>query len=328
VLDTEPTNSHAGQIAVIVLLLIALVAVGLSSGVIRLPFASSRAVVPSGEAAVDAETETPAPAMPDATAPIPTPDGATAAEHYWLARPIGPDANDAVDRYYPYGSRGDGTLPVHHGVEFVNPIGTPVLAVAPGTVVVAGDDAQRSIGARPDYYGLLVILQLDLTLDGEPLYVVYGHLSEITVQEGQHVETGDIVGRVGMTGIAEGPHVHFEVRLGANDYGATVNPELWLRPRPGRGTLAGLVLAPDGEPAAEVRSRLYRAGVMGMPVDETFTYPSRSVNSSPTRGENLLIGDIPAGDWVIQTEYRGRMNNQSFTIEAGRTTWVTIQLSR
>ncbi|HHX65690.1 MAG TPA: M23 family metallopeptidase [Chloroflexi bacterium] len=324
-LDNEPTTGYAVQIIIIALLLIALLVVALSSGFVRLPFGRSSAENVPPEEVEGVALTTPA---ADATiAPTPTLDGALAADHYWLERPIAADANDAVDRLYPYGSRGDGTYPVHHGVEFMNPEGTPVLAVAPGTVIVAGDDSRRAYDASPDYYGLLVVLQLDLDLDGEPLYALYGHLSEIDVQEGQRVETGDVLGRVGMTGIATGPHLHFEVRHSRNDYGQTLNPELWLRPRPGRGTLAGQVVTYDGEPAAEVGVRLYRAGA-DIPVDEAFTYPARGVNPDPHRGENLLFGDLSAGDWTIQIEHRGQIYNRSFTIEAGHTTWITVELSR
>ena len=276
-LDNEPTTGYAVQIIIIALLLIALLVVALSSGFVRLPFGRSSAENVPPEEVEGVALTTPA---ADATiAPTPTLDGALAADHYWLERPIAADANDAVDRLYPYGSRGDGTYPVHHGVEFMNPEGTPVLAVAPGTVIVAGDDSRRAYDASPDYYGLLVVLQLDLDLDGEPLYALYGHLSEIDVQEGQRVETGDVLGRVGMTGIATGPHLHFEVRHSRNDYGQTLNRSC--------GCAHGRVAAPWRDrwsPTTENRCRGGCAPVSrgaDIPVDEAFTY--RRAASIPIR---------------------------------------------
>jgi murein DD-endopeptidase MepM/ murein hydrolase activator NlpD len=60
------------------------------------------------------------------------------------------------------------------------------------------------------------------------MYTQYGHLSAITVKVGQHVRTGQRIGRSGATGNATGPHLHFEVRTGP-DYGSDVNPLAYLR---------------------------------------------------------------------------------------------------
>jgi len=65
---------------------------------------------------------------------------ASAAEHFWLERPIPAGYVNYPDRTYPYGSTFQGLREPHHGVEFFNPSGTPVVAAAPGTVVVAGND--------------------------------------------------------------------------------------------------------------------------------------------------------------------------------------------
>jgi murein DD-endopeptidase MepM/ murein hydrolase activator NlpD len=54
---------------------------------------------------------------------------------------------------------------------------------------------------------------------------MYAHLSSVAVRVGQHVETGASIGRVGATGAATGPHLHFEVRL----RGAAVDPLTGLR---------------------------------------------------------------------------------------------------
>ena len=65
----------------------------------------------------------------------------------WLAeRPIGEGATRTIDRSYPYGSRGDGSLDLHYGVEFLNSYGTPVLAAQAGEVVFAGTDDTIKLG--------------------------------------------------------------------------------------------------------------------------------------------------------------------------------------
>jgi murein DD-endopeptidase MepM/ murein hydrolase activator NlpD len=257
--------------------------------------------------------------------PSPMPDGALAEDHFWLARPFSAPENDVVERTYPYGSRGDGTMAIHHGVEMVNPMGTVIHATADGTIVAAGDDLRQVFGARTDYYGLLVIQQLDRTLHGQPVYVLYGHLSEVDVAVGDRVSTGTPLGLVGMSGAATGPHLHLEVRVGRNDYDATANPELWLQPREGRGNLAGLVLTPQGRRVAEVRVVVYAGSTA---VAEVLSYPAHDVNSDPARGENLFVGDLAAGDYTAQLFANGRYYSQEFTIVPGRTTWLTFRLAQ
>lgn len=264
-------------------------------------------------------------AAPSAT---PTSTKTTPEDHYWLERPISPEGYDSVARFYPYASRADGTYPIHHGVEFVNPMGTPILATAPGTILVAGDDLTQVYGARTDFYGLLIVEQLERRFEGEPVYVLYGHLSEIKVREGEPVGTGDVIGLVGATGVAEGPHLHMEVRVGGNDYGATVNPELWVRPHEGHGTLAGLLLSPEGEPVIEAKIILSRVAAPGEVAVEIITYPDKEVNPDPAWGENFAIGDLEAGEWLIEVYRNQRLYTETVTIKAGATTWLRLRLAR
>jgi len=108
---------------------------------------------------------------------------------------------------------GDPRAP-HTGVDFSVPAGTPVHAANAGLVVLA---EEHFFGGR------------SLVLDhGEGLYTMYFHLQESLVQRGQRVTQGELIGRVGSTGRATGPHLHWGVRL----YGARINPEDLLRLRP------------------------------------------------------------------------------------------------
>jgi len=260
------------------------------------------------------------------TTTLPSPTPPPRIDHYWIERPIGPEGYSRVDYTYPYGSRGDGTLPVHRGVEFVNPSGTPILAVAPGVIVFAGADDEQIQGARLGYYGLVVIEQLDRDLDGLPVFITYGHLSEIEVAVGDRVETGQVIGKVGMTGIAIGPHLHMEVRVGANDFGSTVNSELWLRPMAGEGTVAGLVCTTDDAPLAGVDLRVVHPSQPNVPVREITTYPSLEVNPDPYWGENFVCGDLDEGEYLLQITRSGLYLSVPFPIEAGQTTWLRVQL--
>ncbi|MGE5243662.1 MAG: M23 family metallopeptidase [Betaproteobacteria bacterium] len=94
----------------------------------------------------------------------------------------------------------------HLGIDYRAPIGAPVIAVAGGVVVQAG----RFGGA-----GRLVHLRHNNGFESE-----YLHLSRILVHVGERVDQGDVIGRVGMSGLATGPHLDF--RLKKN--GAFVNP--------------------------------------------------------------------------------------------------------
>jgi murein DD-endopeptidase MepM/ murein hydrolase activator NlpD len=99
-----------------------------------------------------------------------------------------------------YGPRGSG---FHAGLDFPARSGTPVVAAAAGRVAFAGFD---------DGFGLTVVLD-----HAGGVRTRYAHLSKATVNPGAFVGAGGRVGRVGATGFATGPHLHFEVTVrGAN----------------------------------------------------------------------------------------------------------------
>jgi len=129
----------------------------------------------------------------------------------------------ALDVTSSFGYRTDpflGRLALHSGMDLRAPYGDPVRATASGRVTIA-----ESSGG----YGEMV--EVD---HGAGLATRYGHLSEIDVSEGQWVEAGAIVGRIGSTGRSTGPHLHYEVRVD----GAAVDPSRYLKA--GRLLTAGL----------------------------------------------------------------------------------------
>jgi len=89
----------------------------------------------------------------------------------------------------------------HKGIDYAAPIGTRVKATADGTVSFVGEQ---------NGYGNVVILKHQRIYD-----TVYGHLSRFAVglHRGQKVKQGDVIGYVGMTGLATGPHLHYEFRI-------------------------------------------------------------------------------------------------------------------
>lgn len=130
----------------------------------------------------------------------------------------------------PFGARTDpflGRAAMHAGLDFRDEYGAPVKATAAGRVVTAGVQGG---------YGNLV--EID---HGNGLSTRYGHLSAITVSEGDRVAPGAMVGRLGSTGRSTGPHLHYEVRID----GEAVDPARFLRAgRPifGRGVAPKLDL--------------------------------------------------------------------------------------
>lgn len=249
-------------------------------------------------------------------------------DHYWLKRPIGPEGQQWASHYYPYGSDAHGNYLPHRGVDIENPMGTPVLAAAGGKVVFAGSDVKLKppIGPWPDFYGNAVIVELERRYRDRPVFCVYGHLSKVLVREGEKVEAGQVLGLVGMTGIALGPHLHFEVRVGENSYENTRNPELWLEPFPENGTLAGRLVDAGGCPISKAILTLRSLDDPERGAREVWTYIEGRANPDDEWGENFVAGDLPAGRYILEGTVRGHLVRRTVEISAGKTTFVAIQV--
>lgn len=126
-----------------------------------------------------------------------------------------------------------------------------------------------------------------------------------------------------------GPHLHFEVRVGANTYKHTRNPELWLQPLPGMGTIAGLVVDAQGQPMPEALITFHRAEFPDKPWRETRTYPHQEVNSDEEEWqENFTMGDVTAGSYILRVHADGVPYTRQVEVEAGRTTFAYIVADR
>ncbi|ARX84921.1 MULTISPECIES: M23 family metallopeptidase [Streptomyces] len=115
-----------------------------------------------------------------------------------------------------YGVRGNWAAGHHTGIDLGVPRGTPVYAVTSGVVVLA-----RWSGA----YGKAVTVRMP-----DKRYVLFAHLSRISVRQGQRIRTGARIGYSGATGRATGPHLHLEIRA-RRGYGSDINPVSYLARR-------------------------------------------------------------------------------------------------
>jgi murein DD-endopeptidase MepM/ murein hydrolase activator NlpD len=116
-------------------------------------------------------------------------------------------AGGYISQYFHYG---------HYAIDIAADSGTRVMAAAGGTVIWAG---WKNNGGGYQVW----------IAHGSGLYTTYNHMSSIAVGRGQHVSRSQQVGRVGMTGNATGPHLHFEVWRGMVwDGGTRVNPLIYL----------------------------------------------------------------------------------------------------
>jgi murein DD-endopeptidase MepM/ murein hydrolase activator NlpD len=100
---------------------------------------------------------------------------------------------------------------LHAGKDLAAPEGTPVVAALAGRVISSG---------LAGGYGLAI----ELEHDRPRRRTLYGHLSELYVKAGERVRQGEVLGRVGSTGLSTGPHLHFELRLPGSGGWVAVDP--------------------------------------------------------------------------------------------------------
>ena len=110
---------------------------------------------------------------------------------YWVSSEFGQRKNPL-----------SGKIKNHNGIDLAAPVGTPVYAIKDGA-------AYCCIYDDPEFGNYII-----LTHDTGKMTSVYAHLSKICVEQYESVRKGDLIGYVGQTGMATGPHLHFEIRKG------------------------------------------------------------------------------------------------------------------
>jgi murein DD-endopeptidase MepM/ murein hydrolase activator NlpD len=122
------------------------------------------------------------------------------------ANPLPPGKSFGVKRIF----NGKPASQRHTGVDYPTPVGSPVLAVAEGTVVMAEEMFFEGNAVFIDH--------------GDGLISMYFHLADIQVAAGEEVKKGHLLGHVGSTGRATGPHLFFGIRW----HDARINPRFVL----------------------------------------------------------------------------------------------------
>jgi murein DD-endopeptidase MepM/ murein hydrolase activator NlpD len=252
--------------------------------------------------------------------------------HTWFTRPISLTDQPYIDQTYRYGSTMGGNFQEHQGVEFNNPAGTPVFAVEGGLVVHAGP-AERG--------ALTVAIRHDSVLVTDAgrffLFSVYYHNSRLLVREGQRVQRGQEIARVGATGRATNDHLHLEIHASPVDSPRVVvdsterfppytrNPELWIEPLAGTGIVAGQVWDEEGRPVRQARIYgLVKPEPQETPFSFAETYGDRA-HPDPVYNEHFAVSDVPPGEYVLGVDIGDRRVFRRVRVEAGRVTWVEFR---
>lgn len=260
--------------------------------------------------------------------PVAVPHALHPDDHYWLARPLPSDKRTYDLEWYPYGNRPRQMedYRIHHGMDFPNSTGTPIFAAAGGQVVWAGPLRSNRDGVN--YYGNTVVIQHDWQWLGQDVYTLYAHTLELFVEVGDVVQQGQLIAGVGASGEVSGPHLHFEVRVGENNYSSTRNPALWLAPYEGWGTLAGRFM--------DSRGRLIHGAMLTLtplavdsgietPFRRQRTYTPGGVNSDDVWQENFVVGDLPAGEYRLVLTTAGQTFRRTVRVRPGLTNYVIFQ---
>lgn len=132
-------------------------------------------------------------------------------EQRWSGAWVSPvDDSEVTSPFGKYRTYSDGRKSYHSGLDLDQDRGAPVMSAAPGTVLVANEQA---------IFGNVVIVN-----HGHGVASSYNHLDSIAVEIGDEVGAGTMVGTLGSTGQSTGPHLHWGVEVGV----VAVNPTDWL----------------------------------------------------------------------------------------------------
>lgn len=257
----------------------------------------------------------------------PLPDPTVATPHFWFGHPFPGGDRLLTNQSFPYGWDMNGRLLLHNGIDSAEPLGTPLLAVGDGTIVVAQSDERAWYGWRCNWYGHLVVLLLDEQWANQPIFVLYGHVLNMTVEAGQRVQKGEQLAEVGFGGAATAPHLHLEVRVGSNEFSETRNPVLWFPPSPRRGVIIGRLIDPEGRPWQGVDLNLVPENGEASDIRRTWSYlgdPDALIKPDEGFAENFVFSDVRPGSYKLLVRLQDVDYKSNLVVTGGEITTVEI----
>jgi murein DD-endopeptidase MepM/ murein hydrolase activator NlpD len=283
---------------------------------------------------IDIPTPGPIPASAWRPSLYPVPWALSPFDHFYFTRPVAADNVNWPLPEYRYGAINFGPSVPHTGVDIVVDEGTPIIAAGDGEVASAGYGIYSGTEDPNDPYGKAIVIRHNFGYQGEPLFTIYGHLSDILVFPGQRIKTGDIIGISGDTGLTTGPHLHFEIRIGENQYWSTRNPELWLVPPQGWGVVAGRITNAYGHPLLSPQDYLAdfttgtRIRVTNLDTNQYWwgnTYGAQiTIRPDDYYQENFVISDLPSGNYEVMLNYLGDVHRLRIKIHPGAITFFSF----
>jgi Membrane proteins related to metalloendopeptidases len=253
---------------------------------------------------------------------FPAPFALSPNDHFYLERPIAVTSVNWPLPSYLYGYKDAETNSPHTGVDIDAPMHTPILAAGDGKVVFTGYGLALGGGNTADPYGKAVVIRHNFSYNGQTILTVYAHMEKIIVSVGQHVKTGDQIGFVGITGNTTGPHVHFEVRLEKDGTFSVQNPELWMVPPTDCGILVGQFKNIYGDFLTS-RTVWLKSAATGKTLTLS-TYATQQVRNDAYYQENLVMGDLPVGDYTVSIMNNYQIYNYPIKIAPGAITFIAF----
>lgn len=245
--------------------------------------------------------------------------------------PISSEFQQTIEQSYRFGSTLFGERMPHDGVEILNSLGTPVLAVEKGKVFFSGNDQTKKWGRYTNLYGNFIILEHLMVGSLDPIYTMYAHLSELLVEEGQEVSKGQIIGKVGATGKAFTNHLHFEVRVGDVLLHHARNPELFLpliqQTEEEVGIMIGVLLTSKGNQipgGSVVVQRMVDGEIQSGSAIYVETY-AKGIISDDQWNENFVLSNLPVGTYRVSAYAYQYLVEKIIEIKPNEVTFVNLQ---
>jgi hypothetical protein len=134
---------------------------------------------------------------------------------------------------------------------------------------------------------------------------------------------------VGDQGVAIGPHLHLEVRIGnPEDFYTSRNPEMWLLPYPTFGMIAGRVIDAQGNLIQAAVIQIKDLNNPSVAIRYAYSYEGDEVNSDFVWQENFTLGDLPEGDYeAFVSDRNGKvLFKQNVSVVSGKIAWIEVVL--